>query len=62
MLYDEANASVTEYMQSVKISKRLGIGEQIVMNVLRYFEGKELFEIVQHRPVGASFYLIRITF
>jgi DNA-binding MarR family transcriptional regulator len=60
-LYDESNASVTEYVQSVKISKRLGIGEQIVMNVLRYFEGKELIEIVQHRPVGASFYLIRIT-
>lgn len=60
-VYDEAGASPTECVQSVNIAKRLEIGANIVMTVLRYFQGKELVEIVPYRPMGVSFYLIKIT-
>jgi hypothetical protein len=34
--------------------KRLGIEEKVVMNVLRYFEGKELVEIVPIISLGLN--------
>jgi hypothetical protein len=59
-LYDISNANVTSDVRSYVIAQELGIEETIVMSVMRYFQGKELVEIVPFRPSGVSYDLIRI--
>jgi DNA-binding MarR family transcriptional regulator len=60
-LYDESKAIPTKNVQSVVIANILGIDEATVMDVLSYYEGKELVKIVPHKPSGATFHLISIT-
>jgi Fe2+ or Zn2+ uptake regulation protein len=60
-LYDESKAIPTKNVQSVVIAKILGIDEATVMDVLSYYEGKELVKIVPHKPSEATFHLSSIT-
>ena len=59
-LYDISNVDVTSDVRSDVLAKRLGMDASMVMNVLRYFQGKGLVEIVPSRPSAVSFDLIRI--